>query len=171
MEFLETFGINWRLLAAQIVNFLILLLVLHRFLYKPIIRILEKRKKDIEENEKRTAFLERRMEETEQTYKEKMREAEREVVRRMEEAAKKAEETRRELVEEGEKERRRIVEEAKREARQEGERQKEELRKETKTLIKEGVKKILEHIGDERAENALWTRAEKEINASLYEKE
>lgn len=48
MEILNQFGINPLLLAAQVVNFLILLWILNKLLYKPILRVLEERKKKIE---------------------------------------------------------------------------------------------------------------------------
>lgn len=44
MEILSQFGVKPLLLAAQVVNFLILLFILKKFLYKPILKVLEKRK-------------------------------------------------------------------------------------------------------------------------------
>ena len=49
MEILKNFGINGYLLAAQIVNFLIILFILKKFLYKPILELLSKRKITIKE--------------------------------------------------------------------------------------------------------------------------
>ncbi|MFA5933308.1 MAG: F0F1 ATP synthase subunit B [Microgenomates group bacterium] len=49
MEILDQFGIKPILLLAQIVNFIILLLILKKFLYKPILKILEERKEKIAE--------------------------------------------------------------------------------------------------------------------------
>lgn len=46
---MEQLGIEPKLLVAQIVNFLIIFLVLSKLLYKPIISMLEKRKKEIAE--------------------------------------------------------------------------------------------------------------------------
>lgn len=46
---MEQLGIEPKLLAAQLVNFFIIFFVLQKFLYKPILGILEKRKKQIEE--------------------------------------------------------------------------------------------------------------------------
>ncbi len=43
MEILHVFGIHWKLLAAQMVNFSIALFVLHRYVYKPIFAILAER--------------------------------------------------------------------------------------------------------------------------------
>ena len=50
MQILNDFGVNWMLLAAQVVNFTILLLILNRFVYKPVIKLLEERKAKIAES-------------------------------------------------------------------------------------------------------------------------
>jgi len=52
---MDKLGIEPMLLLAQIVNFAIVVIVLSRFLYKPILTMLEKRKKEIEEGVKLTA--------------------------------------------------------------------------------------------------------------------
>ena len=43
MELLAKLGINWGLLIAQIVNFAILLAILTKFLYRPLLRLLDER--------------------------------------------------------------------------------------------------------------------------------
>lgn len=50
MELFEKLGIDWRLLIAQIVNFLILMGALTYFLYKPLVAMLEKRRAKIAES-------------------------------------------------------------------------------------------------------------------------
>ena len=45
---MEALGIDWKLLIAQIVNFLILLILLSKFLYKPIVKMLDNRSDKIE---------------------------------------------------------------------------------------------------------------------------
>lgn len=47
MNLLEQFGVDYILLAAQIVNFLIVFYVLKKFLYKPILTMLKNREKTI----------------------------------------------------------------------------------------------------------------------------
>ncbi len=47
MESLEQFGLNPILLIAQIINFLVLLFVLKKFLYKPLLETLKKREQTI----------------------------------------------------------------------------------------------------------------------------
>ncbi|OHB18234.1 MAG: ATP synthase F0 subunit B [Parcubacteria group bacterium RIFCSPHIGHO2_01_FULL_47_10b] len=43
-DLITNLGIDWKLLLAQVVNFLILLFVLKKFLYKPVLTFLDKRK-------------------------------------------------------------------------------------------------------------------------------
>ena len=47
MELFNKLGINWRLLIAQLVNFLILLAILYKFLYRPVLKFLDDRTKRI----------------------------------------------------------------------------------------------------------------------------
>lgn len=61
MEILNQFGINPLLLLAQVVNFFLLLFILKKFLYKPILKVLEERKKKIEESLKNAEEIEKRL--------------------------------------------------------------------------------------------------------------
>lgn len=65
MDILKEFGIDPILLAAQVVNFLVLLFILKRFLYGPILKVLETRKKRIEESLKNAQEIEQKLAETE----------------------------------------------------------------------------------------------------------
>lgn len=49
MDALAAFGVNWKLLLIQAVNFSLLLLILYKFLYKPLFAMLEKRQRAIEQ--------------------------------------------------------------------------------------------------------------------------
>ena len=49
-ELIHQLGIDWRLIIAQMINFLILMAILYRFAYKPLIKILEERRKKIEKS-------------------------------------------------------------------------------------------------------------------------
>jgi len=44
---MEALGIDWKLLIAQVVNFLILIILLTKFLYKPIVKMLDDRSEKI----------------------------------------------------------------------------------------------------------------------------
>lgn len=47
--FVEKFGIDWKLLVAQLINFAIVFVILRAFVYKPVLRLLDKRRAKIEE--------------------------------------------------------------------------------------------------------------------------
>lgn len=47
-EILHKFGIDWKLLLAQGVNFFILFFILKKFVYQPLLAVLHKRKREIE---------------------------------------------------------------------------------------------------------------------------
>ena len=49
MEILNAFGIDWKLITIQGLNFVVVLFVLYRYAYTPVLAILEKRKKIIED--------------------------------------------------------------------------------------------------------------------------
>ncbi|OGH11498.1 MAG: ATP synthase F0 subunit B [Candidatus Levybacteria bacterium RIFCSPLOWO2_01_FULL_36_13] len=63
MEILNKFGFDPIMLAAQIVNFLIILYLLKRFLYKPVFKILKERQDKIEEGIKQTEKAQKTLEE------------------------------------------------------------------------------------------------------------
>ena len=54
-ELLTTFGINWKLLLAQGFNFAVVLLVLWKFLYQPVLKMLDERRAAIEKGVKDAA--------------------------------------------------------------------------------------------------------------------
>ena len=60
-ELIKHFGIDWKLLAAQVVNFAILLFLLKRFAYKPILGMLKKRREEIEKGLKFTKDAETKL--------------------------------------------------------------------------------------------------------------
>lgn len=62
MELLEKFAVDWRTLLAQIVNFLIVLAVLYKFAYKPILKILQDRTNKIDKSLKDAAAIQQKME-------------------------------------------------------------------------------------------------------------
>lgn len=56
---MEGLGINWKILLGQAVNFVVLLFVLKKFVYKPFLRLLDKRKAGIEDGIKKTQEAEK----------------------------------------------------------------------------------------------------------------
>lgn len=60
-QILNQFGVQPILLLAQVVNFLVLLWILKRLLYKPILKILEERKQKIAQSLKNAQEIEERL--------------------------------------------------------------------------------------------------------------
>ena len=74
-KILTDFGIQPVYLAAQVVNFVILLLILKKFLYKPILTVLENRKQTVSENIAKAKQIQTTLESTEQQSAEAIKEA------------------------------------------------------------------------------------------------
>ncbi len=70
MDILGSLGIDFKALLAQIINFLLLLFILKKFLYGPVVQMLDKRKKTIAEGlenaEKAKAMIEKTERETQE---------------------------------------------------------------------------------------------------------
>lgn len=71
-------GIDWITVSAQIVNFLVLVWLLKRFLYQPVMRAMERREQRIIEQLGEAQVREQKADETVQQYLEKTRKLERE---------------------------------------------------------------------------------------------
>lgn len=48
-QFVTQFGIDWKLMVAQLINFAVVFFVLKKFAYKPILKLLDERKQKIED--------------------------------------------------------------------------------------------------------------------------
>lgn len=75
MSVLTTFGVNYKLLIVSIINFVILLYLLNKILYKPILSMLEQRKATIAESLKNAESIENKLKETNEKEKEVLRQA------------------------------------------------------------------------------------------------
>lgn len=71
-QILTDFGVKPILLAAQIVNFLILFLILKKFFYRPLLRILEERKKRIKNSLRNAEIIKQRLQTTEEESAKKL---------------------------------------------------------------------------------------------------
>lgn len=92
---MEKLGINPIYLTTQIVNFIILLVILKKVVYKPVLEILEKRRKKIEEGLATAEKLAKEKEEIEKAKAKILNEAQKEaraIIERGREQARKVEE-------------------------------------------------------------------------------
>jgi F-type H+-transporting ATPase subunit b len=139
MEFFKKFGIDWRLVLGQILNFAVLLFLLERFVFKRFLKILGERKKEIETGIKLAEKVKERIEEIKK-QREKI----------LENARKKANEILYKAVEAGEIQKKKIIDEAIAEAELKSEKiirqAKERAKREAEREILERKKEYLERI-------------------------
>jgi F-type H+-transporting ATPase subunit b len=94
-ELIKTFHIDWKLIIAQAVNFAIVLFVLWKFAYKPILKTLNDRSKKIEKGIKDAENAGKKLAQTEEKEKEVLGNARKEaqvILAKAEDSAKKNQE-------------------------------------------------------------------------------
>ena len=122
-QLLEKLGINWSLLIAQIVNFMIVLGVLSYFIYRPFLDLLDKRRERIQKSMDDAARIEHQMQEFEAMRLEEMKKLDRESGAYLEQMRRKAGELQEEMIATAAKEAESIVANAHKRAEEERRRQ------------------------------------------------
>lgn len=140
---LESLGIDWRLFLFQIVNFLILLFILKKVLYKPVLGYLESRQKKIEDGLKMAEKIEAEWEKIQQAAKARIAEVEKQSFQIIEEARRVATSKEKEVLDLTQQKSAKIIEEAKKEMMREREKIAEELKAEMSELVVLATEKIL----------------------------
>jgi len=161
-EFARQFGIDWKLLASQVVNFLILLTVLRLFVYKPVFKLLHDRGRRIEEGVARADEADRRLGEVQEIAKGRLLAAEHEslaMIRKAEEQAKEREEV---LMGEAGKKQERLLTEARAAAQAERAKAREEFSREASSLIRAAIERTVE-LAPEQIDEALIQKAMREL--------
>ena len=110
---IHNLGINWKIFVAQLINFFILLFVLIKFVYQPILKIVNQRRDEIEKFKKETDVLREKMENFNQFEKTRMAEVEKKSNDIIENSKTVAREKQLEIIKQGKEEANRIIEKAK----------------------------------------------------------
>ena len=82
----DTFGWNWELFLSQVISFTIVAFLLRRFAYKPILAILEDRRRKIEEGMLNAEKIRKELAEAEKRYQEILAKANADAQRMIDEA-------------------------------------------------------------------------------------
>lgn len=155
MEMLQTFGINPLLLLAQIVNFLILLLLLKKFMYKPILKVLDERREKIAESIKNAEKIELQLQKTEADREKKLEDASKEADKLLKEATKSAQD----IISDAELKASLRVDEMMKEGKEvlKNERQKieQEIKAEISDLVVLSLEKVLNQVIKDKAQKEL----------------
>ncbi|MEO0094734.1 MAG: F0F1 ATP synthase subunit B [candidate division WOR-3 bacterium] len=167
MEALTKLGINPLLLIAQIVNFLILLWILNRFLYKPILKLFKERSSKIEEGIKNAENLKKQAAEAEERHRQLIEEAKKEAHRIIEQATKLGDEEKKKIIELANEESRKIVERTMQEINAEKQNIMAEIKKEVGEMVVTLSADLIRKKLDEKSQRALIEEAIKEVEKEL----
>lgn len=138
----ETFGWNWKLFLAQVISFCIVAFLLRRFAYKPILAVLEDRRRKIEEGQLNAEKIRKQLAEAEKRYQEILSKANADGQRMIDEARDSAAHLSERKQQEAIAAAGQIVAKAKEAAAHEHERQMQALKRELGHLVVETTAKI-----------------------------
>lgn len=144
MELLGKLGIDGKLLLAQIVNFFILLYVLRRFAYKPVLRLLDERREKIEKGIKDADEAHKKLISAEESERKLLDEARKEAQAMVASAQEAARKVRDELVKAAQEESARLIETARKTIEDEKMRVMREIRDDVSNLIMTATEKVIE---------------------------
>jgi F-type H+-transporting ATPase subunit b len=135
---------TWYEFTWAIINFLVLLLILYKLFYKPVLTFLENRRSEIARNLAEAEYAREKADELLDQYRQKLASAEKEAQEIIARATKAGEEERIRLIEQGHNEAAALLEKARAEIRKERDEALAALRKEIATLAVVAAGKILE---------------------------
>ena len=159
MELLSKLGIDYKLLIAQIVNFLVLLFILYRFAYRPVLAMLEKRARRIEKGLKDAAEAKKELEAAYKKEEEILKKAHREAKNIIEKMHKQAEKAQAEIIVETKKQTDKMVKDAKVQIEREKEKTVQEIKAEIGSLVVAAAEKVIGERVDEKKDKELIERA------------
>lgn len=143
MEALDSLGIDFKILLAQIINFLLLLLILRKFLYGPIVGMLDKRKKSIEEGLKNAEDARMAIEKAQEDYEQKISAAVKEADKILTEAKKQAKSEAEQIVSAANKNSTEMIEKTKKQIETEKTRIISEAKRDLADLVIKATEKII----------------------------
>ena len=143
-ELFAKLGIDWKLLIAQIINFLVLLLVLYKFAYRPLLAMLDKRTKKIEQGLKDAEISREKLEASEKKQAEILHKARVEAKGIVEKAREQAEKGRSEIVAESKVQSDKLIADARMQIEQEKQKTLSEIKSEIGGLVVAATEKIID---------------------------
>ena len=143
MSVLAKLGVDWKLLIAQAVNFLVLLWVLRRFAYRPMLEFLEKRTEKIESGLRDAELAAEKLAEIEAKEREVLDEARKESAAIVARARESAEKTADRIMIESRKESERILAETRKKIEAERESARADMKRELAGLVMLATEKVL----------------------------
>lgn len=143
MEVFGKLGINWQVLIFQIINFCILLWILNRLVYKPLLTILEDRRKKVADSLKKAEETTRASQEVREKLEDELKEAREKAGHIVARAEKQAQETTKNAQEKSAQQAQEIVAQAKKAADAEKESVIADLKNEIADLVVDASQTVL----------------------------
>ncbi|MHB9023763.1 MAG: F0F1 ATP synthase subunit B [Armatimonadota bacterium] len=163
MGIIETLGIEWPVVIAQAISFLVLLVVLNRFLYRPIASIMQQRQEQIADNLSAAEAQQHRAETLRHEYEEHLANIADEARAKLEQAMKDAEAARLRLLESAQSEVRDLHERQQAQLALEREQLRRELRAEMSDIAVTAASKALRGGLDAATQSNVLTRVIQEL--------
>lgn len=150
MELFSALGLNIKILLAQLVNFAVLVFVLWKFGYKPILKFLDERKNKIEQGILDAQKAEERLKEIAVREKKIFKKAKKETLAILEEANQTGERNKEKMITRAKEEIGQIINEEKAKIQAEKAETLRDIKREVSGLVIEAVEKIMEEKVDEK---------------------
>ncbi len=158
-DLITKLGIDWKLLLAQVVNFGILVYILQRFVFKPIVAALNERQNKIKENIALGEEIKKKLAEAEEAKAEVLKQARLDGDKILKEADKNATKLKEEKLQETRVEALTIISQGRAQIEKDRASLRTELKKETGELISLAIEKSMGDIINESAQNKLKEQA------------
>lgn len=163
MNFLSDFGVQPILLLAQIVNFAILLLILKKFLYKPLLKMLEERKKTIADSLQNAEEIEKRLAQVTTEREEQLKKASKEAEAIIKDATASANQIITEAHDKASSDIEEMVAKAHQSIELDKEKMRQEIRAELAGLVVSGLEKVTGKVLSEKDQKEMVHRSIKEL--------
>lgn len=163
MGLFEALGINVKILLAQLVNFSVLIFVLWRFAYKPIMKVLKDRREKIIQGVKSADQAEEKLANAKEKEKQIVTEAKKEALKIVEDAKERGEKKYQEIINKSKEDIGKVINQEKDKIRQEKEEVLLEIRQEIGSLLSFGISKFLQEKIDKEKDEAIITKVSKEL--------
>lgn len=154
-----TFHIDYKILIAQIVNFGIVLFVLYKFAYHPLLKVMNDRTSKIEKGLKDAEEAGKKLQQTEEKEKEVLADAKREAQSIIESAEKTAIKNKEELLEEAKKKSEEIVSNTQKQLEEEKRKMIQEIKSEVADLVVAATGKVIDEKMDNKKDKEIIEKA------------
>ncbi|MEI8338294.1 MAG: ATP synthase F0 subunit B [bacterium] len=160
----SSLGIEWKELIAQAINFGLLVFILTKLLYKPIMKSIEEKEKSIQGAKNMSLEIEKKLEEGVEAQKKVLDTARAESEKIIKNAEVSAGVLKKSLLEDAKKQAEAVITQGEQKIREENEKLRRDIKKEVGTLVSDAIEKTVGKYIDEKAKVTLKDEASREFS-------